>query len=1000
MTVGLDQFLQRLRSSGLPLPAEWEPPGGSRSFANAKELARMLVAKEVLTRYQAQVLLGYRQGPLVLENYVILSHLGEGGMGQVYRALHRHIRRTVAVKVLPSSSAARNEKSVRRFYREVRTLAQLQHPHIVTAHDAGEHEGTLFLVMEYVTGMDFAELVHRHGPLPLFLALRYLLQAAVGLQYAHRQGVVHRDIKPRNLLLELPECSEQQLKENNPRFHLQHQGSVKILDLGLALWRAESESAEAHLTQTGEVMGTVDYMSPEQSESTHDVDARSDIYSLGCTLFFLLTGRPPYQDKSPIRTILAHRSAPVPSLADAVRQTNPDWAVSLASAAEAEELLRMTDRLFRRSVAKKPEDRHETIDALIEQLQLLLARMENPRGPGGTRRIALPGRTQSFQEEAASSESPFPGGEPETGLSSGARSRGRRRSPWPAILVAGGVLLVFLLGIAWWLGQGHPPSGTLVLVFSSKADAAGAQVLLDGRKAGTVTSSRRPLRLKVPSRETPWQVVVAKPGYRRFSASVSVAPDQETRVRVQLSPLTPPRRTPPPTPASPDKSEGARKLALWVLQRHGSVTLLQGRQRLVVRSAEGLPREPFRVVGIRIAYHTSSLRPMCTDEKLAQVLPLMQDIRSLELTNTAVTDRTLQALARLPRLELLRLGQTDISSRGLTHLVSLKRLRRLSLLGTPITDQGLQQLGKISTLQELVLRQTPITDRGVAHLVQLKQLKQLDLGETAVSSAVGQWLKQIGSLEVIELDQVEVNDALFRDLAQLPRLKLLSLAATDTSDAHLELLLRIRWLRVLDVSATRITDAGLELLQRHPHLQEVAINRTPPGETPSVSDQGLARLVRIPNLWSLQLAHASLTDQGLRVLPQAEELRRLGLSGVKLRGSGLAFVANIPRLRRLDLSHNAALDPSSLVQLTAANYLIELNLNDTPTDDDSLKHVGAVKSLTRLSLARTKVTDAGLEHLAQLNELVFLDLRGTSVTVQGARRLRERLSRPCFVVVD
>ena len=997
MTVGLDQFLRRLKSSGLGLPAGWESLVRSGSCSDGEQLAQLLVAKVVLTRYQAQVLLGYREGPLVLDNYIVLSRLGEGGMGEVYRALHRHIRRTVAVKVLHASYAARNERSVQRFYREVRTLAQLQHPHIVTAHDAGQHQGTLFLVMEYVRGLDFAVLVHRHGPLPLLLALEYLRQAASGLQYAHRQGVVHRDIKPRNLLLELPDCSEEELKKSNPRFYLQHQGSVKILDLRLALWRAENDSLATHLTQTGEVMGTVDYMSPEQSESTHDVDARSDIYSLGCTLFFLLTGHPPYRTGSPIQIILAHRTAPIPSLAEAVRRNNPRWADALPPSA-AEALLHGTERLFARMVAKRPEDRFGSMEELIQQLQALLLSgtetetlMQIPPGeePAETTPVSdtLPELFAPENKGAAAGQSPAAATPPR-----------RRRAAWVSLLaVVAGVLVVLAGLFGLWRSDESAASGTLVLA-SSQPELAGAQVLLDGRTAGRLASPDRPLRLQVPGRKEPWSLTVRKPGFEPFRRRIRIQPGQQLRVRVRMAPRNRPN-APGGNSTAPATASDARRLAEWVLARQGAVTVAQDRRRWVVRTQRTIPRKPFRVVGVDLFNNNLALRLQCTDGALAAILPLMHDVEQLDLHNTLITDRTLQALSRLERLESLRLGLTDISSQGLIHLLPLKRLRHLDLLGTSVTDRGLQALARLERLEHLVLRQTPVTDRGVALLVRLKKLKHLDLSETTVSPAVGRWLKQLSCLEELWLNRVKVDETLFQQLAELPELKLLALAGTDTSDAHLPHIRRIPQLRTLDLSETRVSGAGLQHLGGHPHLEEVFINRSPLARHPVVDDQALAALASIGNLFTLELAYASLSDQGLQALVQAKQLRRLSLKGVKLRRRGLAAVAALPRLRRLSLAH-ASFDPDSLAALAPAQQLVELDLSHTPINDQSLEHIGRLKTLTRLILVHTRITNAGLRHLGGLKELTYLDVRETGVTLEGARELRQKLGRRCFVFLD
>jgi serine/threonine protein kinase len=241
------------------------------------------------------------------------------------------MKRTVALKLLPPK-LVQDAAAVKRFEREVEAAARLVHPNIVQAYDAGEVDHTPYLVTEYVPGEDLAALVHAHGPLPLELALSCIAQAAAGLEYAHEQGIVHRDIKPANLLLD-------------------KRGMVKVLDMGLARFEAESNPSRDDLTGPAQVLGTVDYMAPEQAVSTRSVDARADLYSLGATFWFLLTGRPLYDGETSVAKLLAHQTQPIPDL----QQACPGTPASVAA-------------LLERLVAKKPDDRLGSMSELLQEL--------------------------------------------------------------------------------------------------------------------------------------------------------------------------------------------------------------------------------------------------------------------------------------------------------------------------------------------------------------------------------------------------------------------------------------------------------------------------------------------------------------------------------------------------------------------------------------------------------------------------------------------------------
>ena len=362
-----------------------------------RSLAGELVRRGWLTPFQINQLFQGRAESLVLGSYVLLDRLGEGGMGTVFRALHRKLGRIVALKALRPERMS-NADTVRRFHREIQAAARLVHPNIVLAYDAGEAGNIHFFTMEYIEGRDLARLVREEGPLDAARACDYIRQAALGLQHAHEQGMVHRDIKPHNLLLS-------------------SKGVIKVLDMGLARLAsaAEAATATASLTQEGAVMGTPDFMAPEQSLSTHTVDIRADLYGLGCTLYFLLTGKVPFPGGSLGDKIARHLAAePRP-----LEQLRPEVPAAVAA-------------IVRKLMAKKPEERYSTPEEVANALSRALA-------SGPSRPVETPMGETEFDLAAAS---------PINSTETSARSP-KRKWLWAiglilCILLAGSLMLVLL----------------------------------------------------------------------------------------------------------------------------------------------------------------------------------------------------------------------------------------------------------------------------------------------------------------------------------------------------------------------------------------------------------------------------------------------------------------------------------------------------------------------------------------------------------------------------
>ncbi len=307
---------------------------GGKFPDDAKELADLLIAREVITPWQSEKLLEGRHKGFFLGKYKLLGHIGSGGMSMVYRAAHVLMHRQAAIKVLPR---ARVEDSsyLARFYQEAQAAARLDDRNIVRIYDVDNDGDIHYIVMEYVDGPDLQKLVKADGPLDYETAANYIAQGAIGLEHAHQAGLIHRDVKPANFLVD-------------------DKGVVKILDMGLARF-VDDDKASLTVAHEENVLGTADYLAPEQALDSHSVDERADIYGLGCTLYFLLTAHPPFPEGTLPQRLMMH-------------QTKAPARIEIDRPDAPKELVAICERMMAKSPDARPQKAADVASLLIDWL--------------------------------------------------------------------------------------------------------------------------------------------------------------------------------------------------------------------------------------------------------------------------------------------------------------------------------------------------------------------------------------------------------------------------------------------------------------------------------------------------------------------------------------------------------------------------------------------------------------------------------------------------------
>jgi serine/threonine protein kinase len=753
-----DDFLQSLVDSKLLSPEQLETVRASvQPDGTAVAAAERVVKSGVVTPWQAQQLLA-RRTRLYLGRYKLMRSLGQGGMGAVFQAEQTTLRRIVAVKVI-APNVLQDADAVQRFLREIRTVAALHHSNIVEAYDADRVGQTYFFAMEYVPGADLKTWIRRQGRLPIDWSCEVARQTALGLQHAFENGLVHRDIKPANILIA-------QAMDPSAPFGDREIPRVKILDLGLARFTSDKHT-DATLTQSGQIMGTPDYISPEQAENTRFADIRADLYSLGCTLFESLTGRVPFLGESAMQKILARMRYDPPR----VRVFRPEVPQGLDD---------LVARLMARDPAARPQTPQEAA-RLLEPFSLSGQAAVSPT-------IALPLDAPSLVElaEGAADHSldtfrtalsdhvaaPTPGpfefsidaARPAAGSGSNRGGSGSVvRPPWMysraaiAAVVAG---LVVFVGLSLWMASG------------GSAD-----------RVSTPGTTPKPTGVTAAVRES-------SPKLKTDLKPFAISEDRGT------------------FGAFHDDANVAKEL----LRKGAWVHLHEGGGAVRYDPGTRIPAGPVSIHTVELAKGANFFS---SDMKLFSNLPALEGLR---ISEVYLGQNPLKQFQGTQRLRILDLRGVGLGDEAVKEIARFPGLQQLNLFDASLTDEGLKPLLELTMLTEISLVDTRVRGQGLKSLENNKDLSSMTLGsEIGISDLTS--LEALPGLRVLVLQRT-ASDEVLEQLVQLKQLTGLYLSIKGDSDAGLKHLAMCQNLTTLKLVGQQYSkEAVLALVAALPHCE-------------------------------------------------------------------------------------------------------------------------------------------------------------------------------------
>ncbi len=696
--------------------------------------------------------------------YEFISTVGTGGMSVIYKAKQPLLHKVFAVKMLHSHIL--NEQTVQRFQQEAKTVATLKHPNVIAVHDFGLSEyGQPYMVMDFIDGPTLSELIQERGSLPLPEALDIFAQVCEALEHAHSHGVLHRDLKPGNIML---------VKEESGYL-------VQLVDFGIAKI-VDTDSSIAHqLTQTGEIFGSPLYMCPEQCMGK-PVDQRGDIYALGCILYECLVGRPPHRGDSLIETIFKHLNEEPQSL----KEARPDILIPPA-----------VEDLVMKLLAIKPEDRYQNMSEVKEKLSAIQSgalkgggikvgkiqwrsALNNPTSLAtiGTA-LAIVGLVslclslitfKQTQEQEADRKEPL----------------ATPRQPAPSNKVP-----VERISHYNSLLDATPHSSLTDLVLADWLPKIGERNTLDLSKS--------------PVTDAGLVSVAGLSGVQTLDLSETQITDAGVSSLAKLTSLKVLRLN-------------GTKLTDKGL---GDLAALPDLQEL------HLERTATDNNGLSAISHLPSLSILdiqstnVTDDGM-MFLTGMKTLKEIWLSGADVTDRGLATLAKMD-LGAIKISDTKITGDGLKVISKVGSLYNVSASQLPIESKHLAALSSLSKLNYIELKHTRVTDDGLKYLTKLPVLTQIHLADSPVGDGAGKYLAQMKGLTHLNLIGTKITDALLSDISHLENLKYLNIDYDNVTDKGAEALTQLPNLIQVDASSTHISDAGLKSLSKMKTLRVVSV---------------------------------------------------------------------------------------------------------------------------------------------------------------------------------